>query len=127
MSFIRENMGKHKTFLTRAGFYITSLLFASFAVAPSALAAVSITEFPVPTTFSGPFQITLGPDGNLWFTEDIAGNIGKITPSGAITEYPIPTVDSHPLGITAGPDGNVWFTEGSSNKIGKITPSGAVT
>jgi len=27
------------------------------------------------------FGITSGPDGNLWFTEELAGEIGRITPS----------------------------------------------
>ena len=71
--------------------------------------------------------ITAGPDGNLWFTEEGANKIGRITPSGRITEFPIPTASSGPDGITAGPDGNLWFTEGAANKIGRITPTGAIT
>jgi virginiamycin B lyase len=66
-----------------------------------------------------PYGITSGPDGNLWFIEANANQIGKITPSGAITEYPIPTVNSMPRGIT-GPDGNLWFVESAGNKIAKL-------
>jgi hypothetical protein len=33
------------------------------------LLAATITEFPVPTANAGPYWITPGPDGNLWFTE----------------------------------------------------------
>src|SRR5262249_15838154 len=32
-----------------------------------------ITEFPVPTTITGPSFLTEGPDGNLWFTENGSG------------------------------------------------------
>jgi sugar lactone lactonase YvrE len=74
--------------------------------------------------------ITAGPDGNLWFTEQVGygtDKIGRITPSGKVTEYPIPTANSAPKGITAGPDGNLWFTEYYANQIGRITPSGKVT
>jgi hypothetical protein len=39
----------------------------------------SITEFPIPTANSLPGEITAGPDGNLWFTEDDGGKIGLIT------------------------------------------------
>ncbi len=85
-----------------------------------------ITEFPLPLPSSLPGAIALGPDGNLWFTEN-AGRIGRITPSGAITEFTIPTALSAPMGITAGPDGNLWFTENQTNKIGRITPTGAFT
>ena len=70
-----------------------------------------LTEFPVPTYYSEPSEITTGPDGNLWFTEVIGNKIGKITPSGHFTEFAIPTVDSSPIGIAPGPDGNLWFTE----------------
>ena len=45
---------------------------------PSALAlAGKIREFAVPTANSGPLDITAGPDGNLWFTED-ANNIEQL-------------------------------------------------
>jgi streptogramin lyase len=73
-----------------------------------------------------PVLIALGPDGALWFTENVGNRIGRITTIGAIDEFAIPTPDSSPAGITAGPDGAVWFTEAFRNKIGRITtPPGA--
>ena len=84
----------------------------------------AITEFPIPTAGSGPTAITAGPDGNLWFTETGANQIGMINPTThAITEFPIPTAGSEPDGITAGPDGNLWFTEDGANQIGMINPT----
>jgi len=88
---------------------------------------VTITEFPIPTSSSQPLDITSGPDGNLWFTESGANQIGEITTSGTITEYSIPTSNSFPIGITSGPDGNLWFTEALGNNIGEITTSGTIT
>jgi streptogramin lyase len=91
-----------------------------------------VTEFVLPTADSRPYQITAGPDGNLWFTESNKGTVGKITPSGVITEYHI-RKSSGPYGITTGPDGNIWFTEryplGESGDtyIGKLTPDGQLT
>src|SRR5262245_47706049 len=73
---------------------------------------LSITEFPIPAADSNPFGIARGPDGNLWFTESLAGRIGRITPAGVITEFFAGiTPGSQPAEITAGPDGNPWFTE----------------
>ena len=68
-----------------------------------------------------------GPDGNLWFTELGANQIGMINPTThAITEFPIPTANSFdPTGITTGPDGNLWFTENVANQIGMINPTTA--
>jgi virginiamycin B lyase len=71
--------------------------------------------------------ITAGPDGALWFTEQNANKIGRLTTSGAFTEYAVPTAGSFPNGITAGPDGALWFTEAVANKIGGVTTSGAFT
>ena len=40
----------------------------------------AITEFPLPTAGFSPGDLTVGPDGNLWFSEGSA--IGRITPAG---------------------------------------------
>jgi streptogramin lyase len=76
-----------------------------------------------------PFQMALGPDGNMWFTDATTHALGRITPAGAITEYSSGlNAGAVPTSITAGPDGNVWFTdEGTTKAIGRITPSGVVT
>jgi streptogramin lyase len=111
----------------------------------------AITEFPLRkplphTSSSSPGDLTVGPDGNLWFTETSFGStgivtgsaIGRITPAGAFTEFPLPAGHGSPGDLTVGPDGNLWFIEyfpreyPSSppppfGKIGRITPSGAIT
>jgi virginiamycin B lyase len=90
-----------------------------------------ITEFPLPTIQSDPNGIALGADGNLWFTEDYIGQIGRITPAGKITEFPLPSsnADAEATGIAAGPDGNLWFTWGSNVDcgIGRSTTAGKIT
>ena len=84
----------------------------------------TLSNFPVPGGKT--YAITTGPDGNLWFTEPDADQIGKITPTGTVTEYPVPS--SLGFGaITTGPDGNLWFTEPNANQIGQITTAGVVT
>ena len=91
-----------------------------------ARAAATLTEFPVATFNSMPEGITLGPDGNLWFTEFQAGGghqIGRVTPTGTITEFS--GLTGAPFWITAGPDGNLWFTE-TSNAVGEMTTAGVL-
>ena len=64
-------------------------------------------------TVSGiPKRLTLGPDGNVWFTlENSSDNkeFGKITPTGQVTEFDTPNGEL-PIGITTGPDGKLWLT-----------------
>ncbi len=84
----------------------------------------------------GPFGITAGPDGALWFTNQDGcqygtGSIGRMTTSGTLTNLYIGTSTSvvNPAAITAGPDGALWFTNngnGSGDSIGRITTSGQI-
>ncbi|HTD38880.1 MAG TPA: hypothetical protein VK669_15320, partial [Candidatus Limnocylindrales bacterium] len=100
----------------------------------------TITEFPS-GGMSAPDRIVAGSDGNMWFSNDCGGQIGRITPSGTVTVFALPTPVALPAGdvptpstptaciasLAAGPDGNVWFTELRTNRVGKITPAGTVT
>jgi hypothetical protein len=44
-----------------------------------------VTEFPIPTTGAGPWAIAAGSDGSMWFSEESADQIGRITPTGTVT------------------------------------------
>src|SRR5262249_45017203 len=59
----------------------------------------SVTTFNVGTMNSSSGAIQAGPDGNLWFTEPDANQIGRITPTGQITLFTVPTPGSQPTGI----------------------------
>ena len=89
--------------------------------------AGTVTEFPLPNSFSSPDAITAGPDGKLWFTEFDGNRIGSMTTAGVFVEYTIPTAGSIPIGMTTGSDGNLWFTEEQGNNIGQVTPAGTFT
>jgi virginiamycin B lyase len=94
------------------------------------IVAGSVAEYPTPTGNSGPYGITSGPDGKLWFTEGIASKIGSSTTSGTpIVEYPTTRTSptSQPAGITVGPDGNLWVAESTGPNIARITPAGTLT
>ena len=95
------------------------------------------SDFSTPTAASSPFNVVTGPDGNLWFTENIPNKIGQLVYLGggaAFQEYQVPPTfgSGGPIGITAGPDENLWFTEsapnsGGTNYVGSITTSGSIT
>jgi len=123
---------KSRLALTLAAFIMIAAAIAiplsSSSVHTHAQSTVTFTEFPIPSANSGPICIKSGPDGNLWYIEEDANKIGRITPSGTITEFPIPSASySNPTSITSGPDGNLWFTEDNLHTIGRITPSGTIT
>ena len=46
----------------------------------------SRSTFSDPTPDSGLAGITGGPDGNFWFTESLARQIGRLEADGTITE-----------------------------------------
>jgi virginiamycin B lyase len=70
-----------------------------------------------------PYGITVGPDGNLWFTE-LSMRIGRITLQGRITEFKLPGVNHVPGDIVAGGDGALWFLEPDTGLLGHITTDG---
>ena len=86
-----------------------------------------------------PSDITMGPDHNIWFSEEVAANrslpvnkIGRITPAGTITEFALPPGNSQgsmglPVGIASGADGYLWFTDAAGNGIGRITTTGTIS
>jgi virginiamycin B lyase len=73
----------------------------------------------VPTPASRPDQIARGQDGALWFTEQDANKIGRITAKGHVSELAVPTAASFPSGIAPGP-GGIWFTEQGGDRLGRI-------
>jgi len=104
--------------------------------------AGSYTSYPVPASASkvpGLDAITLGPNGNLWFTETAVDRIGEITPRAVdptIHEFVLPAADRLAQGvgssitsadtIAAGPGNDIWFTEQGSDAIGVMSTSGAL-
>lgn len=72
----------------------------------------SLTDY----TFAGsnPYAMTLGPDGNVWFSDlSNTGNLGTVTSTGQIIEYAAAGL-SGPNAIVTGPDGNIWCANGGN-------------
>ena len=81
----------------------------------------TFTEFRLPAN-SQPYEITVGTDGFLYFTEYGTNRIGRISTSGKIKHFRVHTQLAGVSGIAAAPDGSIWFTEFGANKIGKLDP-----
>ena len=58
---------------------LVGLLLAAFLVAVPAAADIGATaEYPVPTAGSQPVSIVTGPDGAVWFAEQVGNKIGRL-------------------------------------------------
>jgi virginiamycin B lyase len=91
---------------------------------------VTIREWTVPSKGGHPHDPAVGPDGSLWFTEQMANKLGRLDPkTGEIKEYPLPSdKNAGPHGLIADKAGNIWFTANFGGYIGKLDPAtGKVT
>ena len=90
------------------------------------LASGENNAFLLPTANAFPDAITVGSDGNLWFTELNANKIGRVTNAGVVKEFSTPSM-GRLSGITAGPDGNLWYVRSENPAIGRMTTAGVAT
>ena len=80
----------------------------------------------IPTPHSGPINIAVGPDRNIWFTG--RDQLGRVMPDGAITVFPL-APNTRPTGLSAGSDrrppdlltNRLWYAAAGSNKIGFLS------
>ena len=97
--------------------------------APTASSDLSTT-----TPASLPYGVTVGPDGNVWFTEYTPNNIGMLEFLGGsegIGEFPVNNMNgAGAYAITTGPDGNLWFSEALTPEdgsfVGRVSTSGTI-
>lgn len=89
--------------------------------------ADAFQQFDVPFPMNAePFGMTLGPDGNVWFTEFYEGRIGRVTPQGVFSDFSLGAGVHRPSGLAFGPDGNIWVVESAGLTIERVSPSGAL-
>ncbi len=77
---------------------------------------------------AAPWDLTVAPSGEIWFTDFCTPAIGRISTDGTIKEFRkgLPR-GSQPTSIVPGPDGNLWFSDSTVGAIGRITPHGTIT
>jgi virginiamycin B lyase len=82
-----------------------------------------VRYFRIPTANSGVFSIASDRVmRRVWFTEDMAGKLGYVTPGGKIVEVALPKRNALPWGIVVDAKGGVWFAEHNLDAIGRYTP-----
>jgi virginiamycin B lyase len=89
-----------------------------------------LTQFVLPLGDGYASSLAVGRDG-VWFTDPVAGRVGKIDYSGHAIDYtgPAPYYDLASSPLTVGPDGNAYYSaqSGPSSFIIKVTPGGKLT
>jgi virginiamycin B lyase len=111
--------------LRRTSLALAGALATVLALPASGMAVTgTVTEFPVNTAASGPFGITGGPDGNVWFTEKNAVKLGRLNPNlPASVTNPVDfaTGGAAPYDIISGGTDTLWMTDQGNGKLYKVT------
>jgi streptogramin lyase len=81
------------------------------------------TSFQSATAGVHPLDITVGPDGNVWFTVNgPPGKVGRINPTTfEVQTFNVPGAVQGPRGIVAGGDGNLYVLGGEADVIWRVT------
>lgn len=85
-------------------------------------ANIIITQFDIPTRTAIPHNLTVDPQGHIWFVERYADKIGGLDPkTGEFREFPF-AVKARPHGVIADKKGFIWWTESRGNHLGRLDP-----
>lgn len=86
---------------------VLAVVLASRGAAPASEVSelkVTIREWNVPTKGAHPHDPAVGPDGALWFTEQMVNKLGRLDPAtGAFKEFALKVEDSGPHGAGCRP------------------------
>jgi virginiamycin B lyase len=81
----------------------------------------------VPWPKALPHDPAVDPQGNIWFTLQHAGRLGRFTPDTQEWKlFIVPTPDSGPHGLVSDAKGNIWFTENYTGKVGRLDPKSSL-
>lgn len=79
-----------------------------------------IAEFPIPGINATAIAIT--PGGSVWFNDEYAPKLWRISKSGELKAYALPNDEGWVRDIAIGPGGSVWFTEMGGFEAGGFAP-----
>jgi streptogramin lyase len=84
-----------------------------------------IAGYTFPLADTNPRQMTIGPDGDIWFTYSggVWGGFGHFDLTTHQTTYKNFTSETNPKGLVTGPDGNIWFLGETQERVYRISPA----
>jgi virginiamycin B lyase len=84
---------------------------------------VTFREWAVPTPGSRPHDPLATPDGDLWWTGQMASKLGRLDPrTGRMKEWTTEIPQSGPHGLVNDAQGHIWFTANFQGYIGELDP-----
>jgi virginiamycin B lyase len=115
--------------LTAARRWIGAIFVIGLAVAVTAALASTgkrrVTEFGLPDKAGSTHEITVGPDGNLWVTQQVQGKIVRIAPDGRQQAFTMPD-NTMPHGIRFDRHGHLWITMEATDEIAELDQLGRI-
>lgn len=83
---------------------------------------------PVDGATGGLSGLALDGKGNVWFTKNSAGLVGRFPEAGGEgVEYKVPEDHGFPVGITRGYDGAMWYYTPVKKHLGRVGADGSIT
>lgn len=84
--------------------------------------SLALQEYDVPAG-SHPHDVAPAPDGTVWYTAQLRGELGRLDPVTGETHHISLGAGSAPHGVVVGPDGAPWITDGGLNAIVRVDPA----
>ena len=69
-----------------------------------------------------PHDVAPAPEGSVWYTAQLTGELGKLDPVTGDTHHIPLGPGSSPHGVIVGPDGAPWVTDSGLNAIVRVDP-----
>jgi virginiamycin B lyase len=79
-----------------------------------------LSPYTIPTGSANPQGITLGENGNMWFTEYNSSKIAEVTPAGSISEFGTLFGSDQPQMLADRGDGTIWYAGYGGNHVGYV-------
>jgi virginiamycin B lyase len=79
-----------------------------------------LERLPLTSNNVDPIGLGVGPDNNVWYTDNSARGISRMTPSGEIVSFPLGTPIVRLGRLAVAGDGAVWFAEATRYSITRL-------